>query len=358
MNAVSMKDIADRLAISESLVSKVLNDRLGTSRVSPVTAARIRRTSAALGFRKHSGASALARGRHGAMGALVHRHGAPGSMLVEELLDGISTAAAEHQVRLWLQLYSGWEQFTTKAAGVSPNQLDGLIFAGSAHPELGTQLLRWQAQGLPVVTVFANPLEPRLVNLGCSEMDMVAVAVAHLVAQGCRRLVQVGPSPERAVAFKAAHELQLGPWRPAQIIETADWGFADGGAAARRLLNRKVRFDGLVAQCDLLALGALSELLARGVRVPDDVALIGMDDSPLCMATPLPLSSVVQRSRERGRLAIETLARLVNGAAGESLSLPPVLQVRASSWRGSAPGVVKRMTSGTCQRPRPAGGRA
>ena len=98
---VYLRDIASRLDVSVSLVSKVLNDRLGTTAVSPAVIRSIRETAKEMGYRKNYSAAALREGRHHAIGIFLHRTGVTGSGLLEDLLDGaLFEAHARHQKQL------------------------------------------------------------------------------------------------------------------------------------------------------------------------------------------------------------------------------------------------------------------
>ena len=90
-------------------------------------------------------------------------------------------------------------------------------------------------------------------------------------------------------------------------------------------------FDGVVAQSDHQALGVLQELLHRDIKVPDAVRVIGVDDSPLCDASPVPLSSVSQEMTEVGRRAVDLLMKQIAGEPVKSVVVPPRLHIRTST---------------------------
>jgi LacI family transcriptional regulator len=93
-----------------------------------------------------------------------------------------------------------------------------------------------------------------------------------------------------------------------------DWGLESGRRAAERLLESAPRLTAIFAQSDLLALGAIAALRARGMRVPEDVSVVGFDDIPVSSVFDPPLTTVRQPMREVGELA----ARLIGDRAASS----------------------------------------
>lgn len=336
MAAVTLKDIARELAISESLVSKVLSGRMGTSSAAPEQVQAIRRTARRLGYRPNRGASALATGKQGVIGVFMHRHGEPGSGLVESFLFGVSAAAAERRQCLWLNFFDSRESFRSLTADVHASTMDGLIVSGCRHDDMIGDLLGWQRSGLPVVTAHPEPLVPELRNVGCSDLELAATATRHLLDRGRRRLAAILHQSQRNFGFRYACETAGLQPDPEALVTAPNFSVEAGREAARRLLAREVPFDGLVCQSDHHAFGAVEVLLAAGRRVPDDVAVIGIDDSPICELSPVPLSSVSQNQTERGRRAVDLLMAVLAGEEPQSLSLTPTLQARQSTvanWR-------------------------
>ena len=96
------------------------------------------------------------------------------------------------------------------------------------------------------------------------------------------------------------------------------------------LLARGQPFDAVLAASDLIAIGALHALAENGLRVPEDVALVGFDDIPTARFTSPALTTVAQDTSRAGTLLVETLVRLIDGAPAESRMLPTRLVVRQS----------------------------
>jgi DNA-binding LacI/PurR family transcriptional regulator len=104
-----------------------------------------------------------------------------------------------------------------------------------------------------------------------------------------------------------------------------------GYEAARELLARGQPFDAIFAASDLIAIGAMKALHERGLRVPDDVAVVGFDDIPLAAFVNPSLSTVQQDTKLAGRILVETLLALINNEPAESRTIPVKLALRRSS---------------------------
>lgn len=189
----------------------------------------------------------------------------------------------------------------------------------------------------PVVVIGSVPEGTPVDNVRADSRTGIRLALDHLYALGRRRIGFVNgpldtvPGAARARAYAdALTELGL-PHDPA-LIEIGDFYRADGAAATRRLLAR-TRPDALMCANDLIALGALDVLRAEGLRVPEDVAVVGTDDTDLAPVAWPTLTSVALGSAERGRRAAELmLDRLADGdAEPRVVTVEPRLVVRGST---------------------------
>jgi LacI family transcriptional regulator len=189
----------------------------------------------------------------------------------------------------------------------------------------------------PVVVIGSVPDGTPVDNVRADSRTGIRLALDHLYALGRRRIGFVNgpldtvPGAARARAYAdALTELGL-PHDPA-LIEIGDFYRADGAAATRRLLAR-TRPDALMCANDLIALGALDVLRAQGLRVPEDIAVVGTDDTDLASAAWPALTSVALGSAERGRRAAELmLDRLADGdAEPRVVTVEPRLVVRGST---------------------------
>lgn len=326
-------DIAKELNVSVSLVSKVLNDRLGTTGARQELIDSIRKTAKEMGYQKNSSALSLRLGRHNAVGIFIHHFGRPGCGSVDSLLQGLSAEAKQRKQRFILDYFENADEFMAFKDFTNKSVMDGLILGGLPHEELVEPLLELQESGLPVATIFDKQIDPRLPNVSFDQIEMGRIATEHLVQQGCRRIAHIVDFVERYEGYCRAL-VQNGLSVEEELI------FREGGAvfsydrgrrAAEYLLDSKVVFDGIVTQSDEEAMGVKNVLMEQGVQIPGEVRIIGMDNAPYCLFSSVPLSSVSQSGAQRGRLAFEMLMSLIEGKTVDSVTIPPRLFVRDST---------------------------
>jgi LacI family transcriptional regulator len=329
---LGIEDIARELKVSPSLVSKVLNGRLGTTRVSAKTLAAIREHADVIGYRKHNSAAALATGRHNVIGVFIHRVGVAGSGIMEAMINGIADEAALCNQRLTLHFFGSTDAFLDHRKTLHPSVMDGVIIGGLNHAELADVFEEVQESGVPVVTLHDDPASEHIANIGCDQVEVGRLATAHLIEQGCRRIATARNTPHRFAGYKHALAAAGLPLLPELIVDVPNYEYASGVLAAEQLLQRGVSFDGFAAQSDQHALGAINTLIGRGLRVPQDVKVIGIDDSPFCPFNVVPLSSINQEEAQRGRHAVRTLLDTIAGRSTKPIEpVRPTLHARRSS---------------------------
>jgi LacI family transcriptional regulator len=327
----NLQDIATELDVSVSLVSKVLNNRFGTGGASVRTSEAIRKKAKELGYHKNLSAAALAKGRQGVIGVFIHRKGVPASGIAEAMVEGIADEAGKAGQRLMLQFFETALQFKALCPQVDRNVLDGLIVGGISHPELIDDLVQMQQRGVAVVTIHDMDVDPRLTNIRMDQTEVSRLATLHLAERGCRNIAHIHVDESRFRGYRAALAERGLTFRPELVFNAQDYTSAAGESAVQALLAAKVACDGLVAQSDNQSIGALNALLKAGHRVPDDIRLIGVDDAPFCELSIVPLSSISQEFRLRGRRSVELLLNKMSGKKVSSITVAPVLRHRESS---------------------------
>lgn len=331
----TLVDIARELDISVSLVSKVLNNRLGTTGARPELIESIRRTAVEMGYQKNSSALALRMGRHNAIGIFIHQFGRPGCGSVDSLLQGVSAEAKQRNQRFILDYFQNTEEFMAFKDFMNRSTMDGLLLGGliDEDRDLENPLLALTDSGMPVVTIFDKPINPLLPNVSFDQVAMGHIATEHLIERGCRKIAHIVDFEDRHQGYRAAltqNNLSIDEkliYREGGAVFSYDRGCR----AAAFLLDSGQAFDGVVTQSDEEAMGVLNTLLKRGLRIPEDVRIIGMDNAPYCNFAPISLSSVSQSGGQRGRIAFEMLMALIDGESAESITISPRLFAREST---------------------------
>ena len=196
--------------------------------------------------------------------------------------------------------------------------------------EQGTHFVRWGA---------VLPDQPDT-SIGCDNFSGGRSVAEHLLEQGCKRIAFLGEATSHYPEF---HERYIGYAEAladaglkvdGDLRETAESTQESGYQAMCSLLDRKVRFDGVFAASDLIAIGAMRALEERGLAIPGDVAVAGFDDVPAAAFAHPPLTTVRQDTSEAGAILVDRLLSQISGEKVEPAILPIRLVVRKSSARG------------------------
>jgi DNA-binding LacI/PurR family transcriptional regulator len=178
-------------------------------------------------------------------------------------------------------------------------------------------------------------------TMGCDNHAGGREAGAHLIASGRRRIAFLGNASLRYPEFQDRYRglcealaeagLDSNPRLQVDAITTEEAGHE----AALSLLEQSASFDAIFAGSDLIAIGAMRALEEKGLRVPEDVAIVGFDDIPAAALSHPPLTTIAQDYARAGELLVDALIGQINGAVTEQKMLMPRLVIRRST--GTAP---------------------
>ena len=226
-------------------------------------------------------------------------------------------------------------------------QVSGVIFSGGLYAQADAphgHYRRLAERGLPTVLVNAGIDGLGFPHVSCDDAVAVEQAFGHLLSLGHTRIgLLLGPPRPRALAAQAgaragargAGRDRAGrrPRRPCAVL-------ARGGPGRRRPAARR-GITGIVCASDPMALGAIRAVRRAGLRVPDDVSVVGYDDSALMNCTEPPLTTVRQPIDAMGRMVIELLIAQIGGGLvpHDELLFEPELVVRGSTRAGVLPAV-------------------
>jgi LacI family transcriptional regulator len=335
----SIKDVAAAAKVSVGTVSNVLNR---PELVSPATRDRVERTMADLGFVRNESARQL---RAGTSRTLAYVMLDATNPFFTDVARGIEETADELDLSLFLcNSNSRASRESTHLARLQQQRVQGILITPvDAESDTLAEIAR---RGIPIVVVDRTRKDGDLCSVSVDDRRGGRLAVEHLVELGHRRIAFVG-GPLSIGQVRDRIEGARAAWRAAGRsadalvhVPTAALTVADGAEAGARLLAQSARRRPTAVFCanDLLALGVLRAALQAGLRVPDDVAIVGYDDIDFAAAAAIPLTSVRQPRVELGR----TAARLVideatNGAhEHQQVVFEPDLVARASTL-GSRP---------------------
>ncbi|MFC9455646.1 LacI family DNA-binding transcriptional regulator [Streptomyces sp. NPDC056983] len=322
--------IARQAGVSIASVSRVLNG-LGARRE---TVERVERAASDLGYVPNAVARSLKDGRTRQLTFALPDIGNPAYVAMVRAVQSVTKTAGYRLLLHSTDAVVDDELAVLRSLGDRTS--DGLIICPIRITDDHIEALTCAAG--PVVVMGSLPSGVPVDSVRADSATGAALAVRHLHDTGCRRIAFInGPSDtvpgrNREEGYRAALAECGLVYDDALVAETG-FGIEAGARAAAELLGR--RPDAVFCANDQLALGTARALHARGLRIPQDVAVAGMDDSVLARSVWPPLTSVDLGSAERGRRAAELLLERLDGTApvprGTTATAPPRLVVRAST---------------------------
>ena len=328
--ATTIADIARLAGVSKSTVSRALNE---SPLIGVETRERIQAIAEEQDFQMNAAGRRLSLGQSHVVGLIAK--GSDPDMFMLEIMGGISTGL--HELGYELLVLPGRLEDPSWARGyVDSGRADGFILlSASCTPKEVAGIV---ASGVPFVLWGAASPKNEFSSVTGDSRTGGRLAAAHLLELGRRRLAFIGGPTwareigERLAGFEEAHNQAGVEHDPVAIIHTP-WSDAETTAAnaIQELLGQRPDIDGVVANSDRFAIGVMDGLRASGKRVPEDVAVVGYDDTAIAAYTNPPLTTVRQDGPLAGRLLARTLVQRLETGAVTSVSIPAELVVRESA---------------------------
>jgi DNA-binding LacI/PurR family transcriptional regulator len=323
-----MEDVGSVAGVSHQTVSRVLND---FPKVRPATRARVLAAIEELGYRRNTAARTLVTRRSGTIGVITAdmNHFGPASIML-----GLESASRAAGYNLSL---AGLPEISATSLGTAVDRvLDQAVEAVviiAAH-EAALALAQSLHIGVPLVLVEGDPSATPL-TAGVDQIAGARMATNHLLDLGHETVLHLpGPgewleATARREGWRMALEERSAPV-PALMVE-GDWSARSGYRAGRAMLAES-RPTAIFAANDQMALGVLRALHEAGLRVPEDVSVVGFDDMPESGYYTPPLTTVRQDFRELGQRIMALVLRVLAGEVNASEPLvEPLLVVRSST---------------------------
>jgi DNA-binding LacI/PurR family transcriptional regulator len=332
-----LSDVADRAGVSVKTVSNVVN---GYLHVSDGTRAKVDAAIAELDYRPNIAARNLRRGRSGIVALALPELEVP--YFAELARHVVDAAHARGWTVLIDQTDGAREREELVLDGYRNQLIDGLIMSPVA---VGPRELAERRDVTPTVLLGERVYDGPDDHVSIDNVAAASTAVGHLLGLGRRRVAAVGHQEQptsgtarlRERGFRAALAAGGQDVDPDLVVDVGAFSRAEGAAAVDRLLGLADPPDALFCFNDLLALGALRRLHERGVRVPDEVAVVGIDDIEDGRYSTPTLTTIRPDKERIAELAVELLSERLNGSGParppRELEAPYDLVVRESTAR-------------------------
>jgi LacI family transcriptional regulator len=326
---VTIWDVARASGVSVSTVSKALN---GRGQLRQETRTAVQSAAERLGFRPNDLAQSLLRKRSFTVGLVSTDSYGRFSIPV---LEGIESALEAAHISVFLCNADDPARERRHVESLLAKRVDGIIVTGR-RTDLRPPLDLGGAP-VPVIYAFAQVANPRALCLLPDDRGGARLAVEHLIGLGRRRIAHVtGPREFEAVrkrgeGFRGALKA-IGLRCPSSHVLSGAWSEAFGREAALRLIGLRPRIDAIFCGSDQIARGVIDCLREAGVRVPDDIAVVGFDNwDVIAAATRPPITTIDMNLQELGRQAGLRLVGMVDGPPQSGVDrLPCSLVVRRS----------------------------
>ena len=324
----TITDVARRAGVSKSLVSLVMR---GADHVSPERRQAVNKAAAELGYRPNAMARSLVQRRTHLVGVMVSDLHNP---FFADVVAGIQEQAARTGYKV---LVNSGNRAAAREADAMETLMqlraDGIILGS---PVLDDEVIGRASREVPIVLVGREAHGPAVDSVTNDDRAGAEVAVEHCVSLGHRRIAHIdgghgAGAPARRHGYEAAMKrLGLG-----DLVSVVSGTYTEEGGhtGCLLLLAQKPRPTAIFAANDLAAIGALNAIEESGLKVPDDVSLVGYDNTSLAALRHISLTTIHQPRLEMGQLALSTLLERIDQDREEPrrVVLSPSLVVRAST---------------------------
>jgi LacI family transcriptional regulator len=302
----------------------VLNN-VSAANISEETRARVLQAAQELGYVPDAAARMLASGQSRTIGLVIsHAHHIRVDAFIPQVLYGMNEISRQHGFRLLLEAVEDVSRPDAYIDLVRSKQIDGLLILNprSDDPQLPQLLDR----RYPLVLIGAYP-HPAAHYVQIDQIKSCCVATAHLIGLGHQRVAFINYAPPEYIgAVERLHGYQkaLADARIAydeRLVRFGDYSAESGYAAMRSLLDGAPRPSAVFAGNDTIAFGAMAAIHEAGLRIPEDIAIVGYDDIPKARYAIPPLTTLRSMPLEQAQRCMAMLIQLISGET------PPTSQV-------------------------------
>lgn len=319
---VTMQGVADLAGVSRTAVSAVVNNKHGTIRLTKATRQKIEKVLRETNYRANVVGKALALGRSLVIGVVVPRIN---MSFIPQTLQAVEDYTERRNYGVLLMTNRQDKNRRKHIVDyMLERKVDGIIYGDWAGIDSNNRK-RLRRENVPIAYLFQYPDHP-LPRSGyaCTNAEQIGyLAIRHLLDLGHRHIahsdmhkgVQVGIQKATA-EVSGRKKVEQWSWSSPNLLEKKIF---------ERWLKSKNRPTALFLNGDELTCQILNQALRKGIRIPKELALVGIDDIPMAAQAVVPLTTVSQPKYEQGWAAAEILFDLIDGKAGKNVIFPPKL---------------------------------
>ncbi|AKD02268.1 LacI family DNA-binding transcriptional regulator [Pontibacter korlensis] len=334
---ITIYDIARKLSISPTTVSRGLNNHPA---VNKNTKQKIFDAANQMGYRSNTFASKLRKQRTNTIGVIVPRLD---SSFQSSVMAGMEKVANEAGYNLIIsQSLETADKEVANARTMFENRVDGLLVSLAYDTENIDHFEPFFSKGIPLLFYDRVPENKKCTSIVINNIQAAHNATSHLIEQGCKRIVHISGNlkinvyKDRLKGYKYALMDANIPIKEDYIIETSLSEQA-GIDAAKQILQMNPRPDGIFVANDNCAVTCIKTLKQEGVRIPDDIAIVGFNNDSITRVIDPNLTSIDYPGYEMGEIAVRSLINYLDGVSDVSITntitLDSELVVRESSLR-------------------------
>ncbi|MBL0939085.1 MAG: LacI family DNA-binding transcriptional regulator [Gemmatimonadaceae bacterium] len=321
-------DVAAAAGVSKSLVSLVMR---GAKNVSLEKRELVLASAAALGYRPNAVARTLVQRRSHLIGVLLSDLHNP---FFAEVIDGLQAEAGERGYSTIMSVVDQRENAERRALDTLLElRIDGLILAS---PMIETGGITSSSKEVPVVLVARHARIASVDSVANDDPRGASLIVQHLAELGHRRIAHIdGGNAAGAAERRRGYERSMQKRELTEFVQIVPGAYSDEGGrqGIAVLFDSPTPPTAVFVANDLAALGALSALAERGLRVPEDVSVVGYDNTSLAAVSQIHLTTVDQPRPDMGRTAVRLLLERLTGKreSASHVLIPPRLVVRGTT---------------------------
>jgi DNA-binding LacI/PurR family transcriptional regulator len=332
---VTIREVAEDAGVSVAAVSKVLRDAYG---VSDALRANVRASMNKLGYRPLAAARGM-RGQTYTIGLLLPDIRNP---FFADIMTGVNTALERTQYRAMIGIsHSSIETELAMVESMIDRQMDGLLMIGSTEDR---ENLNTIATRKPLVAIgHHDPEAQGFDTVNNHDQQGAMIVVKHLAANGYRKIAMLSLISststiltQRELGYRRGM-MEAGVGKYINIVHSSQT-LRDVQLTARRMLTASQRPDAIFCWTDLIALGVISVARELGLSIPEDLAVVGYDNTMFCDFAQNRLTSIDQSGEQLGLQATRLLIERINGRnTAEHFVVTPRIVVRESSTPATSP---------------------